>query len=504
MVRPLRRTRTRQEIIVRAVLASLVSVLVVYVPVRPAYADVSVGGGAGDFLQFEIGGRSAGMGGAQVGSASGVTAQFWNPAGLSSLERPQVGGMHASWLGDLKYEWIGYARPMSPSLGVGSLSVSYFHMPSIAGVDEFGTPTGDFKVYDMAVTAGLSRPFGEHLSVGANAKMIRQTLATVSATGFAVDFGAQAKGPKGLTFGAVVQNLGPSLSFDGSSYPLSRQMRFGVSSEVAKGRVLLATDYNMPSDYYDDIRVGAEVRAHPNVSLRVGYKQEIGAVEDPQSGLSYGLGLQFKMLNLDYAMTPNEDFDNIHRLSFGYSFGAGAPENEPKQPKQEEPKEEPEPAAPKGPRVIAENDAPKAPAPTAKAAPQASKTASKEPEAKESKPSKESKDAVASAAVAAPGESKTAAPAPAAETEAAPAPKPAPTLYAVVMPGYPSKDSAEAEMKALELLGFRTKDAQILKDPKRGGYMIAFSKLKSKGNAEEMASNLQRMSFKAHVEVAQK
>ncbi|HET9253450.1 MAG TPA: PorV/PorQ family protein, partial [Candidatus Eisenbacteria bacterium] len=283
MVRPLRRSRTRYGIVVRAVLASLLSAPLLYGLVRPAYADVAVGAGAGDFLQFEIGGRSAGMGGAQVGSASGVTAQFWNPAGLASLQRPQVGGMHASWLGDLKYEWIGYARPTS--LGVGSLSVSYFHMPSIAGVDEFGTPTGEFKVYDMAVTAGLSRPVGDRLSLGANAKMVRQNLATVSATGFAVDFGAQAKGPKGVTFGAVVQNLGPSLSFDGSSYPLSRQIRFGASGEVANGRVLLASDYNMPSDYYDDVRVGAELRAHPNVSLRVGYRQVMGEGDNPQSGL---------------------------------------------------------------------------------------------------------------------------------------------------------------------------------------------------------------------------
>jgi uncharacterized protein UPF0164 len=495
MLRPLRGTENRLESILHVVLATLISASLLYVQVRPVYADVAVGGGTGDFLQFEIGGRSAGMGGAQVGSASGVTAQFWNPAGLASLERPQVGGMHAAWLGDLKYEWIGYARPMSPKLGVGSLSVAYFHMPSIQGVDEFGTPTGEFKVYDMAVTAGLSRPVGSHLSVGANTKLIRQTLATVSATGLAVDFGAQAKGPRGVTFGAVVQNLGPSLSFDGASYPLSRQIRVGASGEVANGRVLLATDYNMPSDYYDDVRVGAEVRAHPNVSLRLGYRREMGAGENPQTGFSYGLGFQFKQLNLDYAMTPNEDFDNIHRLSFGYSFGTGAPEKEPKQPKKEEPKEEPAPEAPKGPRVIAEAT-PEAPKPAAKAvAPKpAAQTQTPKPAAPKETPA-------AALTTVATSETKPEAQAPKA---ADPAPKAVPVQYAVVMPGYPSKDSAEAEMKALELLGFRTKDAQIVKDPKRGGFMITFTRMKSKGSAEEVAANLQRMSFRALVEVAQK
>jgi hypothetical protein len=505
MVRPRPGTRNRCVPMFRAILVSLLSASLMYVAVRPAYADVAVGGGAGDFLQFEIGGRSAGMGGAQVGSASGVTAQFWNPAGLASLERPQIGGMHAAWLGDLKYEWIGYARPVSPKLGVGSLSVSYFHMPSIAGVDEFGSSTGEFKVYDMAVTAGLARPVGSRLYVGANTKLIRQTLATVSATGFAMDFGATALGPRGVRFGAVVQNLGPSLSFDGASYPLSRQLRFGASGEVANGRVLLATDYNMPSDYYDDVRIGAEVRAHPNVSLRLGYRKEMGAGDNPQTGLSYGFGLQFKMLNLDYAMTPNEDFDNIHRLSFGYSFGTGAPEREPKQPKPEEPKRDPEPAAPKGPRVIAEAPAERSKpvkAPSRAEAPK--ETDSKEAPVVATAPAKDSPAAAAPTARSADVAQAPPAAAPAPAAPQAPEPKAAPVQYAVVMPGYPSKDSAGAEMKALELLGFKTKDAQIVKDPKRGGYMITFTRMKSKGSAQDVANDLQRMSFRAFVEVAQK
>ncbi|HWN83252.1 MAG TPA: hypothetical protein VNM87_14240, partial [Candidatus Udaeobacter sp.] len=170
----------------------------------------------------------------------------------------------------------------------------------------------------------------------------------------------------------------------------------------------------------------------------------------------------------------------------------GAPEKEPKQPKKEEPKEEPAPEAPKGPRVIAEAT-PEAPKPAPKAA--APKPAAQTETAKPAAPKVTPTAAVTTAATS---ETK------AEEPAAVPAPKAVPVQYAVVMPGYPSKDSAEAEMKALELLGFRTKDAQIVKDPKRGGFMITFTRMKSKGSAEEVASNLQRMSFRALVEVAQK
>ena len=486
-----------------ALVAGAVALGLMYSAVRPSYAAVAVGGSTGDFLQFEVGGRASGMGGAQVSSASGVMSQFWNPAGLASLERPQVGGMHATWLDNLSYEWLGYATPVNPRFGVGSLSVAYFHMPSIEGADEFGNPTGAFRVYDMAVTAGLAKPVGRHLSVGGNAKMIRQNLATVSATGFAVDLGASVM-THGATFAAVVQNLGPELSYGtGGSYPLSRQIRFGASREWLQGKLLLGADYNMPSDYYDDARFGAEYRVHPNVAVRMGYRHQFGELEDPAEGFSYGLGVHFGQLNVDYALTPDNDFSNVQRLSFGYSFGSGAKETEPKQPKHEEPK--PEPPAPTGPKVIAQAPEQKpAPAkstptqakPSLQAAPKTEVVALApvpKPEAETPKPEAAAPPPTPAVAIQAPEKEPQAKPAPAAEV-----------VYLVVLPGYPSKESAQAEMKALELLGFRTKDAQIARDPKKGGYRIAFSKLKNKGSADEVASDLQRMSFRAIVEVAQK
>src|SRR5262245_43117965 len=156
-----------------------------YVLVRPASADVAVGSSSAGFLNFEIGARPAGMGGAQVAGATGVQAQFWNPAGTAGLSRPEIGAMHASWLGDLKYEWLGYARPLGPKQGVASVSLAYFHLPSISGVDAFDNPTGEFRVYDAALTAGFARPIVAGVNAGANVKYIRQSLAGVSGNGAA-------------------------------------------------------------------------------------------------------------------------------------------------------------------------------------------------------------------------------------------------------------------------------------------------------------------------------
>lgn len=468
MLRPLSGTGRPRSRAFLGIVASVLAATLLVPPIPDAHADVSVGTGVGSFLGFEVGGRPAGMGGAQTGTATGIMSQFWNPASVSTLDQPQVGAMHATWLGDLKYEWFGYGQPLGSKLGVGSISVAYFHLPSIDGVDEFNNPTGKFRVYDLALTAGLARPVARGIALGINAKMIRQNLATVSATGAAVDLGGTAQ-VAGATVGAVVQNLGPKLSFSNSSYPLPRQVRFGVSRDVYRGRVLLAADYNIPSDYYKDVRVGTEIHPHPNVALRAGYRHEFGTPSDPANGLSYGLGLNFRQLSVDYAMTPSDAFDDVHRLSFGYSFGSGPSE---KKPEPKKPEERPVPPAPTGPPVIVQATPPKAvkapaeaPKPTATAVP-----------APSSAPSPE---------------------------QLAARPTPPASSYAVVLPGFQTKEGAQGEIKALELLGFQTKHAQISRDLKRGGWVITLARLNSKGNADAMAASLMRMSFRANVELVE-
>ncbi|TMQ57774.1 MAG: SPOR domain-containing protein [Candidatus Eisenbacteria bacterium] len=458
------RTFTRRSA-TPARIAGLAAVLLLftflYLPARPARAGVAVGTSAGGFLGFEVGASSAGLAGANTSVASGASAQFWNPSLLAGTAQPQVSIMHATWLENLQYEWIGYARPLGPKLGTGSVSVAYFHMPSLAGVDQFDNPTGEFRVYDMAITFGLARPVAKGINVGANAKLIRQTLATVSGTGAAVDLGASTR-IAGTSVGLTMQNLGPDISLGGGSYSLPRQIRLGASHEFLADRLMLAADYNLPQTYYNDLRIGAEIRPHPMIAARIGYRHEFGVRDDPATGLSYGLGAHVGPVNVDYAMTPDNDFSDVHRLSFGYTFGGAQEKPEPIRP---EPKQRPapQPPVPKGPPVIAAVPEPKAPAPIV--APPPAKAAP-EPQ-----------------------------PAPAAPQQ------PAREMYEVVLGTYQSEASARAELKALQILGFSVKDAQITLEPGRG-YKLSLARLGSKKSANDLAASLTRLSFTASVEIA--
>jgi len=456
-----------------------------YVSVRPAQAQVAVGTSAGDFLGFEVGASSAGIAGANTSVASGAASQFWNPSLLSTMSRPQVSLMHATWLGNLQYEWIGYARPMGPHKGVGSMSVAYFHMPSVSGVDEFDNPTGDFRVYDMAVTAGYAHPIVKGLMLGMNGKLIRQTLADVSGTGLAVDFGASAM-ILGTTIGATVQNLGPDISFGTGSYPLPQVTRFGVSHPFFTDRLLVAADYTFPKTYYNDFRIGTEYRVHPMLQVRAGYRRLGGTRDDPATGFSFGLGTHVGPMNLDYAMTPSNGFADIHRFSLGYTFGGmdAKPEPEPRHPRQP-----PVKPATKTPPVIATiTDTPKATPQPPVSQPVAPQPAAEAP--KKDAPSAASTQVASSAA----------APSSTPPPEATPAPAPEKELYEVVLGRYQTEQSAESELKALRILGFAVKDAIITLVPGKG-YRLSLVRYASRRAADQFAASLIKMSFTPRVEV---
>src|SRR5258705_13878011 len=81
-----------------AAILAIVALSSAYPGVRSAYADVAIGASTGDFLSFEVGGRSAGMAGAHTPGAPGGTAPVWDPPGLSRPDQPQGGSMHAKRL----------------------------------------------------------------------------------------------------------------------------------------------------------------------------------------------------------------------------------------------------------------------------------------------------------------------------------------------------------------------------------------------------------------------
>lgn len=176
-----------------------------------------------DFLAGGVDARALGMGGAYVSLADEVSAGYWNPAGLSHLQYPEISYMHVErFAGAVSFDYGAAALPITERSTVG---ISAFR----SGVNDIvntleawnpdrGVPLGNyenritrFSAADWALFVNYSRRVNDRLTVGLNFKGIHRSIGDFAgAWGYSMDVAAQYRtGP--YRFGAVIQDVSTML-----------------------------------------------------------------------------------------------------------------------------------------------------------------------------------------------------------------------------------------------------------------------------------------------------
>ncbi|MBI3538725.1 MAG: PorV/PorQ family protein [Candidatus Eisenbacteria bacterium] len=285
-------------------------------------------------LDIQPGARQVAMGAAGVALADDPTGvSWWNPAALGYLGRPSLELTYSQLVPglatDVTYNYINYLHPVEGwgSFGVGVLFLSY------GNIDITNTSGQQLQTY-TPVEYSPALYYGTQilpdLAVGAAVKYVRVQLAPSSYQGigstFGFDLGALYKIPQArLNFGLNVQNLGPALAFvdEDKADPLSRNVKVGaawvpfVSKEFT---VTLVEDYNqsLVNSNFRTFNHGAELSFEDQLAGRIGW------VADPSgdiSGLSYGLGVAWNSLSLDWGSMPQaRTLPSVTRITLGYRF----------------------------------------------------------------------------------------------------------------------------------------------------------------------------------------
>ena len=292
------------------------------------------------FLKVGVGARPAGMGGAFTAIANDVTAIHWNPAGLTQLSKREISAMHNEWIGDLRYDFLGYVHPIksvsSEQLAVNretiGISVVYLSMGEMERRGERRERLSDnFSAYDFATTLTYSRMVGQKTGLGLNLKFIQQKIEDERAFGVAVDLGTQLKvKSEKVKVGFVIQNLGPKMRFIKESYSLPLTLSGGAGYDF--GGVTLALDFkHQVIDSKTALSLGTEYWPLNIIALRAGYLIRLldkaygsDSLEDKGmgefNGLGAGLGLRISGYQLDYSLVPYGDLGQTHRISFSAKF----------------------------------------------------------------------------------------------------------------------------------------------------------------------------------------
>jgi long-subunit fatty acid transport protein len=305
------------------------------------------------FLKIGAGARAIALGGNYVGLANDVTTLYWNPAGITNLDKISFSATHTQWFADIKHNAVMFALPIDNNSAFG---IDVLHLNS-GDIEQTTINEQDgngifYDATDFALGLTYARKLTDRFSVAIKGKYITQTLFNEESSTFAVDFGTVYKTDfKGLSIGMNLANFGGSMQLTGNdlsrvevdpvtgqefetflkteSWPLPIIFRVGVAIDLVgneetffpndENRLTLAIDGNHPNDNSETIGAGLEYVWDDLLALRMGYK---GNHDTENFSFGGGLNLIISGLhfNFDYAYGDLGDLDSVQRFTAGIAF----------------------------------------------------------------------------------------------------------------------------------------------------------------------------------------
>ncbi|MBN1620980.1 MAG: PorV/PorQ family protein [Endomicrobiales bacterium] len=287
----------------------------------------ATGGQPGQFLSWGAGARSLGMGKAFFAVCDDASATYWNPAGLTQLDRKEIMALHVNLFADTSYDFLSYVHP-TPKLGVFGVNLTRLfsggfekiaitfdsNKEDIIDIQTLGT----FDDSRMAFTTAYGKKIRENLSVGLAGKYITHTLDT-STNGFITfDTTVLIDGINhkfaNLKLGFGIQNL-LSTKFGDTDDKLPLIFRTGASHKFLRDKLLIAFDIDKNIRANMGWHLGAEYWLINFASLRLGFEGEKGIRET-----TAGFGVKYKDYGIDYSFALH-DLGLSHRISGSWRFG---------------------------------------------------------------------------------------------------------------------------------------------------------------------------------------
>lgn len=324
-----------------------------------AQAQDQAGTKAAPFLLLGTDARGTALGSAQVASATGPAALYWNPAGITSADtRPGTGGAvfsSSEWLVDTRHSFVG-ATFAAGSLGTFGLNVTQLDYGD-EPVTTIENPEGTGELYtaqDLAVGVSYARALTDQFTLGTTVKFVRQQIWNESANGAALDLGVRyATGYRGVTIGMAMTNFGSDMRMAGrdlrrrydidpnqsgnndglpvtletNSWALPLAFNVGLSADAYRSddlSLMVTAQGQAPSDNSQSASFGGEFAFRDLFFVRGGYRQAFSSVAE-DGGWTLGFGLNYDLnprlgLSVDYVFQEYEPFGTPQMFTVGVTF----------------------------------------------------------------------------------------------------------------------------------------------------------------------------------------
>ncbi|MCX7647473.1 MAG: PorV/PorQ family protein [Elusimicrobiales bacterium] len=305
----------------------IIFLLIPHLRAENYFSSDAAGITSGDFLNLDINPRVIALGGAQTAVIDDASAIYSNPAGLIEIPKFSIMLSNASYVEDIKYQFISYAQRISYD-SVISVSGFITDIGSIEHTDINQNIIGKFSPKDKVITVGYSKGITEFsdretdVSMGIAYKYINSTIYhTAKATAF--DMGIRVFKftyiPYKLSF--LMQNLGSGLRYDQESVPIPLKFKIG-SAIYPFPSLMFATDIVLPKNdsYYLNLGTELNLKTGENASFALRGGINTQKAKNGTGGFSFGFGLNLKFLSIDYSFSSMKDLGNASNISLSFDF----------------------------------------------------------------------------------------------------------------------------------------------------------------------------------------
>ena len=327
-----------------------------------------------EFLNIGVDAAALGMSKAVVATTNNVNAIYWNPAGLVGIEDYQGSLMYASYFaGIANYNYAAFAMPIDKNSALG-VSVIRFGVDDILNTTELIDSNGNidfnrislFSAADYAFNVAYARNLiFKDLKIGVNAKIVRRIIGDFATSwGFGFDAGLQFE-RNDWYFGLMIRDItttyntwaidedefnkiqnaipGQNQELPETTEITKPKIQLGVAKNWRIGRFFnlqSEVDLNIRFEQTNDIfsssiasidpAIGFQLDYDKLVYLRLGvgnfqYITEFDNSKTLSTQPNFGLGFNYKGIQIDYALTNigsigNAQYSNIFSVTVDYSF----------------------------------------------------------------------------------------------------------------------------------------------------------------------------------------
>lgn len=280
-----------------------------------------------------VGARSLSLGNTTAATFKRSEAIFRNPAGLAQVDLMNFNYMYGKYFDkDVGYSIFSFVYPTrhcNLGFGYGGINVGGIYQTTAPLAPGTMPGIGNTLAYSNRVFIFSFAKNYKNIDYGLNFKLFRQNLTggTInqgSAGGYDFDIGLSYKF-RNIRLYLSTQNLLPTkiTTDSGAKEDMPSQTNLGISTELLKGKLILAGDIKINGEANRPITLhtGIEYQPYEFISLRAGLEEEPASPTDRYHNVTLGLGLNYGGFNFDYAwkQANNLGENNSNFFTIGFT-----------------------------------------------------------------------------------------------------------------------------------------------------------------------------------------